>query len=203
MLAVPAVARAQALNETADDRAARIARAEIGVAAGTWSVETPVTATPTDYKSSIAWQALIQRGLDKHLALENTVGLWKRVSTKATAVGGGDVVTKSYLVPITTALKFYPVTTPKRRLEPFVTVGIGLGFGVQDVSTNAVGGGGSSVVTGFSARAGIGVEAHLIYGLGAHVVARYQWLKFGDRISDQEAFAGNGIEAGLTYRLRP
>ena len=178
---------------------AQQARNNAGARVGTWNVADPSVEGST-YKASPTMDLFMQRGISEHTALESSLSLWRRVTTTNRA--GSAVTTKSYLFPLLSSLKYYPFTRARRRLQPYLSAGVGFGLGIQKESTNAIGGGGTTVVTGFGMKLGVGTEYHIAHGVGILVSGRYLWMKFSDKISDQQTFSGTGVEAGVTYKFR-
>jgi hypothetical protein len=195
----PARAIAQQAPRSAADEQLQQARNSSGIMVGEWHVPAPTT-TGATYKSSLLFTAVTQRGLNTHVALESSAGLWRRVGTTPQAAGK-PVITKSYLIPLLDCLKLYPFTRASNRIEPYLVGGLGFALGIQQHSTNAIGGGGTDVVTGFAVKIGAGVEYHMTRRLGLLADGRYLWLNLSDRISDQSALTGGGVEAGMTYKL--
>ena len=195
----PNSARGQQAPTTRTDEELQQARNASGLSVGEWHVPAPTT-TGASYSSSLMFSGITQRGLSVHVALESSAGLWRRVGTTPQP-DGKPVVTKSYLIPLLDCLKVYPFTRASNRIEPYLTTGLGFGLGIQQESTNAIGGGGTAVVTGFAVKVGVGVEYHLSRRFGFLADGRYLWMNLSDRISEQGAFSGGGVEAGMTYKL--
>jgi hypothetical protein len=197
-------ASAQRSDESVAEQEARLARRGAGIRVGTWDVRHPQSDT-SELSSSLHFEAYYQRGLDSHVALENSVAVWRRVTQELQALpSGGDrlVETRSYIVPVFTSMKFYPVTEPPDFIEPFLVAGVGFVLGIVRVAENAIGGGGTSIATGFGVRTGLGVEIHLTKAFGIVAGGRYQWMRFSDDLGSQDAFTGPGVDGGLTYRFR-
>ncbi|MGQ0563051.1 MAG: hypothetical protein ACT443_14395, partial [Gemmatimonadota bacterium] len=121
--------------ESGVEREARLARRGAGLRAGVWNVREPAGG-PVSSMPHI--EGYFQRGLDRYLALESSVGVsWrKRIETQAL---GNEVESRTYLVPLFTALKFYPFTTVENALDPFITGGVGFALGIDDAGENAIG----------------------------------------------------------------
>jgi hypothetical protein len=158
-----------------------------GVRVGIWNVDVDPWVT-----RSVHVEGYVQRGLENDLALENSIGVWRAIVNQ----------TKAYVVPLLTSLKYYPVSEPDHRFEPYVSGGLGVAFGIQDEPDNAIGGTGTTIVTGVAVRAGAGVEVQLFRGLGLAGHAKYQWAHFGDEVGTMETFAGVGVEGAVIYRFR-
>ena len=185
----------------AQQSAAQLARRGVGLRIGTWKVPAPVAAS-TEFTISPHVELFFQRGLGEHVSLESSVAAWRRISTKATALPGSEIVTRSYIIPIFTALKFFPVTTVNDAIEPYFLGGAGFALGIQNEGSNAIGGGGTSISTGFGVKAEAGLEYHVTRSLGLLAGGRYQLIRFGDPISEDKKFRGGGFEGGLSYRLQ-
>jgi opacity protein-like surface antigen len=197
-------AQAQRPAENARDRDGRMARRSMGVRVGSWQVKLPATDT-TPERISPHFELYLQRGLDRHLGLENSIALWRRVTQEVQALplGGERIVdTKSYIVPVLTSLKFYPVTDPWDFLDPYITGGVGVALGIVHEAENAIGGGGTSIATGFALRTGLGLEIHVTSMLGLVANGRYQWTRFSKELGSKDVFNGAGLDGGITYRFR-
>ena len=171
-----------------------------GIRVGAWNVKDP-GAEITTYSHGPQVEAYFQRGLDARFALESTVGVWRRTSRTIEAVTGNIVTSNTYVLPLFTALKIFPVTRPDQALEPFILAGGGFALGIDDVSENAIGGGGTSIATGFGTRVGAGLEYHLNDVFGLMVSGRYQLIGYGEDLGGAETYKGFGFEGGLTYRF--
>jgi opacity protein-like surface antigen len=118
-------------------------------------------------------------------------------------LGGERVVeTSSYVVPLFTSMKFYPLTHPSQFIEPYATAGVGFVLGIVKEAENAIGGGGTSIATGFGVRTGIGLEIHFTNAVGILAGGRYQWTRFSEDLGSQDAFSGPGFDGGLTFRFQ-
>lgn len=157
-----------------------------GLRVGSWNVKV----APWMDRSAHA-EGHIQRGLGDDLALENSIGVWRVVVNQ----------TKAYIVPLLTSLTYYPLSAQERRIEPFVTAGVGVAFGIQDEPDSAIGATGTTIVTGIGARAGLGIEVHVVRGFGIGAGGKYQWVHFGDEVGTMETFAGVGWEGSVFYRF--
>jgi opacity protein-like surface antigen len=182
------------------EREARLARRGAGVRLGFWEVDVATAANPS---TSPHFEGYFQRGMDQHLALENSVGVWWVNTTDTTALPGSAIVeTQAWIVPLLTSLKFYPLTRIGARIEPYVLAGLGFAFGVEERSENAIGGGGTTIVTGFGFRAGLGVEVKLVGAFGLSAAGKYQWMHYGEELVGMETFRGVGADGGITYRFQ-
>lgn len=176
------------------------ARRGAGIRVGAWQVRDP-GADLTTYSHSPHAEAYFQRGLDDRFALESTVGVWRRTSRTIENVTGNVVTTHTYILPLFTTLKVFPVTRPEQLIEPFILAGGGFALGIDEVSENAIGGGGTSIATGFGTRVGAGLEYHLNDVFGLTVSGRYQLIGYGEDLGGAETYKGFGFEGGLTYRF--
>lgn len=171
-----------------------------------------------------SFEGYFQRGLDLHLAIESSVGFWRRHQEIARSGGALDAVdgrsagvypenaeaeqVNSYIIPLFTALKLYPATRPEQPTEPYILGGVGFALGIDDRQNTAggilgVGGGdGTVILTGFGFKAGAGVEFRLGRAFGLNVGGRYQWVRFGDEVGGERTFKGLGLDAGFTYRFQ-
>jgi hypothetical protein len=171
-----------------------------GIRVGAWRVKNP-DADLTTYSHSPHVEAYFQRGLDDRLALESTVGFWRRTSRTIEIVTGNVITTNTYILPLFTTLKVFPVTRPDQPVEPFILAGGGFALGIDEVSENAIGGGGTSIATGFGTRAGAGIDYHVNDVFGLTVSGRYQLIGYGENLGGAETYKGFGFEGGLTYRF--
>ncbi len=197
LLAVPAIANAQTPQQAAAERE-RLARRGGGLRAGIWNVDV----APGD-QATPHFEGYFQRGLDRQLALENSLGVWRlTTTTPSTVPEGTPVETKTWILPLLTSLKLYPLTNIDDRLEPWLMAGVGFAFGLSEQSENAIGGGGSTIVTGIGLRGGAGMDMRLIGPIGISVSGKYQWIHFGEELDGSDTFNGVGVEGGITYRFR-
>lgn len=195
-----------------DDPEARAKRLRqgAGLRGGAWWVQDLREVDGAEYSQLPAFDGYFQKGLDLHLALESTLGLWRRSQEiEQTGVGGTTrEEVHSYIVPLFTALKIYPFTRPTERVEPFLLGGIGFALGIDDRDTsggNLLGlntGSGTVLVTGFGFRLGAGAEWRFGRAFGLSVGGRYQWLRFGESLGGERSYKGLGLDAGLTYRFQ-
>lgn len=202
LAAGPGAAAAQRVDETDGERAARLARRGAGIRAGAWFVDVD---SPGDVSKSPAFEGYFQRGLDQHLTLENSVSVWwaHTTSEQSLPLGGSQTVeTRSFVIPLLTSLKLFPFTDVSSRFEPFLLAGVGFALGIEDQSENAIGGSGTSLVTGFGFRSGAGIELHVSYALGLAAGVKYQWIHFGEEMGGKETYNGLGVEGGITYRFQ-
>jgi opacity protein-like surface antigen len=202
LAARPGVAAAQRVDETDDERAARLARRGAGLRAGAWFVD---VASADGAAKSPSFEGYFQRGLDQHLTLESSVSVWwaKTISEQALPLGGSQTVeTRSFVIPLLSSLKLFPFTDVSSRFEPYLLAGIGFALGIEDESENAIGGSGTSLVTGFGFRGGAGVELHISNAVGLAAGVKYQWMHFGDEMGGKATYDGLGVDGGITYRFQ-
>jgi hypothetical protein len=201
-LSFAARAFGQRPDETVADREAREARRGAGVRVGVWDVKDPAR-VDARFSSSPLFEFYLQRGLDKQLVLENSGGVWRRITheRQQLPIGSDTVETKAFVIPLLTSLKYFPLTSPSNILEPYILGGLGLAVGIENESSNAIGGGGTSVVTGFGIRAAAGLEIHIGSSLGVTAAGRYQWMKLSEDLALENTFQGVGLEGGLSFRF--
>ncbi len=207
-------AQVQAKEVESDvEREARLARRGAGLRVGGWIVGTPDVADQVESSSSPYFGGYFQKGLDRHLAWVNNVGLWKRTQRFESSGGltGGTTTEKidSYVVPLFTALKFHPLTGPERPVQPFLDGGAGFALGIESRTTEQTGGvsvGGTSSGTrtnvGFGFQFGTGVDWWLGRMFGLSTQVRYQWVRFTQDLGGESTFDGVAFDAGLTYRFQ-
>jgi outer membrane protein W len=207
----PSEARAQRDSLDIDERNARRERSGAGLTGGFWSVRGLDKRSGVDYSSSPTFEGYLAKGLDLHLALENTVGLWIRTQEVpgTGGIGGssGEVI-KSYIIPQFTAIRFYPVSRPRERVQPFIGAGAGLAIGIDDRETNSAGsvlggsgGSGINLVPGFGLKGHVGTEMRG-QALGMSISAKYQWIRFFQEVGGEQTFGGLGADIGFTYRFQ-
>lgn len=216
LFAVPAATVAQVTTPTDTagrldpERQAQLARRSGGLRVGSWNVRDLTTPSGARDSETPAFEGYVRKGLDRHLALENSVGFWRRrevVTSSGGPLGGETTSTiDAYVIPQQTALVFYPVTGPESRLEPFLRGGIGLTLGVEDRDGDGTGlftgGEGLSYAVGFGATAGPGLEWRPTNTLGLAVSGRYQWVRFFQEFAGRETYQGIAADLGITYRFQ-
>ncbi len=193
------------------ERDARLARRGAGLRVGGWLVGSPDGSSEVASSSTPFFGGYFQKGLDRHLAWVNNVGLWKRTQTFESSGGltGGTVVEKvdAYVVPLFTAIKFHPLTGPEKPVQPFLDGGAGFAIGIETRSTEEGGslvgsGSGTTTNVGFGLQVGTGVDWWLNHMFGLTTQVRYQWVRFTADVADQNTFDGIAFDAGLTYRFQ-
>ena len=193
------------------ERQAQLARRGGGVRVGFWDVRDLGVPDGGRESETPAFEGYVRKGLDAHLALENSVGFWRYRQTVTTAGGplGGTTTSRvdAYVVPQQTSVVFFPVTGPERRFEPFLRGGLGLTLGIEDRKGEGgglfgSGGQGVSMVVGFGATGGGGIEWRLGEALGISASARYQWIRFLNELAGKDTYQGLGADVGITYRFQ-
>ena len=193
------------------EREAQLARRGGGVRVGFWDVRGPETPEGGRESETPAFEGYVRKGLDAHLALENSVGFWRYRQMISTAGGPLGATTTSridaYVVPQQTSVIFFPLTRPQQRIEPFLRAGVGLTLGIEDRKGEGgglfgAGGEGISMVVGFGATAGGGIEWRLTDALGISGSGRYQWVRFLEELAGSETYQGLGADLGVTYRFQ-
>jgi opacity protein-like surface antigen len=219
LLAAPTVASAQAAarepqRDTANantdlERRAHLARRGGGVRVGMWDVR--ALTAPSGAKVSVTpvFEGYVRRGLDLHLALEHSIGVWRRTQTVTQSGGplGGSTqsTAESYVIPQFTSIAFFPLTRPHQRFEPFVKAGAGFALGIEDRSGDAgglFGGTGTSLVPGYGLTGGAGMEVRLSSAVGLAATGRYNWVRFLQDFGGRRTYEGFGAEVGVTYRFQ-
>jgi hypothetical protein len=210
MVLVPDAA-AQKDSLDAEERRVIRERKGAGVSAGFWTVRGLENRDGVDYSSSPSFEAYLAKGLDLHLTLENTLGLWirtQRVPASGGLGGSSEEIIKSYIVPQFTAVRFYPVSRPMDRVQPFLGAGLGFAIAIDDRQTEGSGGvlgglgnNGVAFVPGFGLKAHGGTE---IRGraLGLSISAKYQWIRFFQDVGGEQTFGGLGADVGFVYRFQ-
>lgn len=172
-----------------------------GLRAGPWRLNGDATNGVTT-SSTPAFEGYYRTGLDLHVVLENSVGVWRqRQGTSASGglLGSSASNVDDYVIPQFTSVVFYPFTTPTDRFEPFLRGGIGFALGVEDPQN---GSGGISLTPGFGTTGGAGVEWRATEALGVAISARYQWVRFFQQFGGLQTYQGPMLEAGITYRFQ-
>jgi hypothetical protein len=195
---------------SAAEEKAQIARRGAGLIINSWSlVDDPTAGTSSTIDDLPLGEGFFRKGLDKHVALETTVGVWRRVITNPGTPGpfgtpGGK--TTVFLLPQMTAIKLYPFTTPENKFEPFISAGVGLTLGLTSESGSGglVGGGGgvSGLVAGLGARFTTGAEWRFSKAFGLTAGGHYSYIHFFESLAGQEMYRGTGVMVGLTYRFQ-
>ena len=183
------------------ENAVKRERQGAGLRVGTWLTNLPETSGNT-YSTLPALEGYWQKGLDKHLAVETTAGLWGR--TERNSSGRVTALT----VPLLTAIKLYPATTVEDQLEPYISGAGGISIGVDD-ETGTTGGllsgggsGGTNLVVGIAVRGGAGIEYHAGKAFGLQAAISYQWIHFLNPVGSTQDYKGPLIVGGLSYRFQ-
>ena len=190
----------------ARERLVKRMRAGAGFRIGSWGVRNLAQVSGTSSSSLPAFEGYWQKGLDRHVVIETSAGLWSRSQRSTSATGGG--TGNSYVIPLLTAIKLYPATDPGAALEPFMTAGAGFTLGVDDRNGAAGGlvGGGSSggtiLIPGLGLKAGGGVEYHLGSAFGLVMQAGYQYVRFFQEVGGDRTYKGPQVSGGMTYRFQ-
>ena len=205
-LSVSALAHAQ---EDDPERAATLKRRGAGLRVGAWWVQDLPQVSDAEYSQWPSFEGYFQKGLDLHLTIETTLGLWRRSQEiEESGLGGGEQRVQSFVIPAFTALKMYPFTRPADRLEPYLTAGVGLALGVDDRETSGSDllglgvGSGTALLTGFGFKLGAGFDWNFGSAFGLSANGRYQWIRFSEELGGKRTYRGLGAEAGITYRFQ-
>ena len=210
MSVAPSV-HAQKDSLDADERRVIRERKGAGVSAGFWTVRGLEKRDGVDYSSSPSFEAYLAKGLDLHLTLENTIGLWvrtQRVPGSGGLGGSAEEIIKSYIIPQFTAVRFYPVSRPMDRVQPFLGAGLGFAIAIDDRQTEGGGGAlGGLGNSGIAFLPGFGLKAHAGTefrgnALGLSISAKYQWIRFFQDVGGEQTFGGLGANVGLVYRFQ-
>lgn len=200
-------------DSLSEERAKRMRRGA-GVQAGMWDVRGLGAVSGARVNESPLFEGYFQKGLDLHLAMENTIGVYRReqrITRSAGGIGGGTIEEKvtAYVVPQFTSIKLYPFTRPEQRFEPYIAGGAGLALGIDDrensESGGLLGGGGQSgvgMVAGFGLKGAVGTELRFSRAFGLALGGRYQWIRFFGELAGERTYRGFGGDVGLTYRFQ-
>ena len=175
-----------------------------GVQISTWQ---PKDQAGVKNTGMAAFQGWFEKGLDLHLAWENTIGYWHRTSTWSDVdfTGTTNHELQTHLVPTLTALRLYPFTTPTDRVEPYLSAGAGvvLGFEQDKVTGTFVSANPSyQMHTGLGLRAGAGLDLKASDVFGVMVGGHFESASFGEEKPGERLYKGFGFDAGLTYRFQ-
>lgn len=198
--------------ESEAETRARLARRGAGLTVGNWDVRGLEPPDGVSVSNTPLFSAWVRKGLDKRIALENGLSLWRRQQNLPASGGiGGSPAeqVQSWIFAQTTAVRFFPFTDAGARFEPFVLAGAGFSLGVDDRQTEsggvlggATGRDGLQFVPGFSAQAAAGAEFMLGESFGVTGGTRYQWTRFFQEFGGERTYQGPVYEAGLTYKFR-
>lgn len=208
---VPAASRAQApaKADTSDRVEQRVKRMRqgAGLRGGAWTVSNLDEPSGTTSSSIPAFEGYWQKGLDRHLAIETSAGLWHRQQRSGSGSTAESV--GSFIVPLLTTIKVFPFTGPEEQLEPFISAGAGFVLGIENQSTvsgGLLGGGGANsglnIVAGIGAKGSAGVEYRFSQAFGVSAAAAYQYVWFAQDVGGQSSYKGFMLLAGLTYRFQ-
>jgi hypothetical protein len=195
-------------QDAAREQGAPLQRQAAGLGVGWWGVR--LAERPgVEYGETPYFEAHFQRGLDTHLAMESSIGVWRRRQRANPGALPGQRVAEeitSYLVPLFTAVRYYPLTRPGAFLEPYLNAGLGFALGLDDRQSTAggvLGGGtGTGIGTGLGLRAGVGIETRLSRAFHLDLSAGWRWLRFGGDVGLERSYAGPAAGIALAYRLR-
>lgn len=176
-------------------------RSGAGLRVGTWDVRgLPPAATGETLRSSPTLEGYFQKGLDLHLAIENTATVyWQDRTTRGTDILGQatEQKTRLYIVPLFTSLKVFPFTRPGAAVQPYALGGIGFALGIQDPDN-----GSASLGQGVGVKGGTGLELRLGPAFGLTAGGRWQWIRFLGDFADTRTAQGFGADVGITYRFQ-
>jgi hypothetical protein len=203
---------AAAQGDTLTEQRVKAMRRGAGLRVGTWDVRGLTQVSGARVSESPLFEGYFQKGLDLHLALENTVSVYRREQhiTRSGGIGGSvEEKVAAYVVPQFTSLKVYPFTRPEQGFEPYISGGAGLTIGIDDRensgSGSLLGGGGESgtgFVAGFGLKGGLGFELRVSEAFGVALGGRYQWVRFFGELAGERTYRGLGADVGLTYRFQ-
>lgn len=193
------------------EQRAKLARRDGGLRIGAWDAHEPSMPSGVQQSATPSFEGYVRKGLDLHLAWENSVGFWRLRQTSNTSggpLGGGTSESRldAYVIPQYTSLLFYPFTRPTQHLEPYIRGGLGFTVGIEDNSGSSGGlvstGSGMNFVPGFGATGGLGLEWRPAQALGLAISGRYQWIRFFQDFAGQQTYEGLEGDIGVTYRFQ-
>ncbi len=215
MLATVLIAStAGAQADTAAENRAKAMRRGAGVDASFWDVRGLRDVSGARVDEMPLFEGYFTRGLDLHLAMENSVGVYRReqrITRSGGGLGGGDVeeMITTYLIPQFTSIKLYPFTRPEQRFEPYLLGGGGFTIGIDDRENTGSGGllgggaeSGTAFVVGFGLKGGAGAELRFSRAFGVIAGGRYQWIRLFGELAGERTFRGFGADVGLVYRFQ-
>jgi hypothetical protein len=200
LLLLPAALLAQEWR-SAEAEAER-ARRGAGIRVGAWLGQNLPEVDGASYSATPHFDGWFQRGLDRHLAIESTLSVWRRVQER------GDERISTFVVPIFTSIKLFPGVGPESTIQPHVLAGGGFGLGIDDregTQGGLLGLGGSdgmTMSTGLGFKGGAGLDIWLSRAFGLTIGGRYQWLRFDGSPGGHRTYKGTVLDAGLTYRFQ-
>jgi hypothetical protein len=186
---------------------AKLARSGAGIRVSYWNLnDLPEVQNGSEGRWPLL-EGYFQRGVDRHIAIESTVGVWRR---QAETEGGGGVLgsgtgsaVTTWIVPLLTAINFYPFTGPEAGTEPYISAGAGFALGIEDAESGGTfTGGGTNAATGFALKGETGAKLRLSEAFGLSFFAGYQWARFGNDIGNTRTYSGFNFGGGLTYRFQ-
>ena len=200
LAAAPAVAQPAGESTAGTERL----RNGAGLQVSSWQPDKPAG---FDNTGSIAFQGYLLKGLDLHLAWDNTLGFWQRTtkwSETQPLVGTTNHELDTYIVPTITALRFYPLTTPDKLVEPFVSAGLGPVIGIQQQkNSGALAPPNTTTMTaGLGVRAGVGVDIRSNGPFGVTAGTHFESASFGEDMVGERLYQAWGADLGLTYRFQ-
>lgn len=205
-LAATSLATAQDVEREDPEKRVKRMRQGAGLRGGAWWVQDLPEVSDAEYSQTPAFEGYFQKGLDLHLAIETTLGLWRRSQEleETGTLGTTRQEVQSYVVPSFTSIKLYPFTRPNAGAEPYVSGGIGIALGIDDRSgEDLLGvGSGTALTTGFGFKAGLGLDWRFSRAFGLTAGGRYTWLRFSEELGGARTYRGFGLDLGLTYRFQ-
>lgn len=186
---------------------AKLARTGAGLRASWWNLNDLPEVQNGEESSWPLLEGYFQRGLDRHIAIESSIGVWRR---RAETESGGGVLgsgtgsaVTTYVVPVLTAIKFYPFTGPDAGTEPFIAAGGGIALGIEDSESGGTfTGGGTTAATGFALKGETGATMRLSEAFGLSLFGGYEWVRFGSDVGNTRTYSGFNFGGGVTYRFQ-
>lgn len=198
--------------ETEAESRARLARRTAGLTVGHWDLRGIEPPSGVEVSTIPMISGFFRKGLDARLALENGIGVWRRVQrVPATGGLGGTAAeeVQSWVIAQTTAIRFYPATDAGAQFEPWLLGGAGFTLGIDDRETDgggllggSAGGSGMHIVPGFSLQGGVGAEWWLGETAALNAGLKYQWTRFLQDFGGERTYQGPVYELGFTYKFR-
>ena len=208
LLSISTTARAQSRVSSDSTKPAELehkvqaARRGGGIRAGEWHLngqQLPSGVTTSEWPEL---EGYVRSGLDLHVVLENSIGVWRQRQTSAGSgglLGTSAATADNYIIPQYTSVLVFPVTTPTDRVEPYLRGGVGFALGVEDPQGGSAG---ISLTPGFGATGGVGVEWRATDAFGLAIAGRNQWIRFFSDFGGLRTYQGPAIEAGISYHFQ-
>jgi opacity protein-like surface antigen len=203
-LAVAAAPALAAVPTDAIEAGAQRARNGAGLQISSWQPDEPAGFGNTN---TFAFHGFFTKGIDQHLAWENTLGYWGRTSKWSESqpiIGTTNHELQTHLVPMITALRLYPATTSGNPVEPYITAGVGpvLGVQLQKASGAITADQATTTQVGLGVRVGVGADLWATQVFGITAGAHFESASFGQDMASERLYQAWGGDFGFSYRFQ-